>query len=75
MLSSSSCLLVFILLFQKLYNQVDEARSEQSKEHRLRERAETYAKDLEEEIENVKRRQMGRKGSPDTTVLTQEIAR
>uniref|UniRef100_A0A0B6YKW5 Myosin tail domain-containing protein n=2 Tax=Arion vulgaris TaxID=1028688 RepID=A0A0B6YKW5_9EUPU len=59
----------------ELQNQFDEARSETSKEHRLRERAEQYAQDLEVEMENLKRRQMGRLVSSNAVEMTQEISR
>ncbi|BFZ07324.1 hypothetical protein BsWGS_10363 [Bradybaena similaris] len=59
----------------ELQNQFDEARSEASKEHRLRERAELYAQDLEAEMESLKRRQMGRLATSSVVEMTQEISR
>ncbi|KAK7103526.1 hypothetical protein V1264_018406 [Littorina saxatilis] len=58
----------------ELQNQLDEAKSTASKETRVRERAEHYAKDLELEIEKLKRKLMGRSDSTATSELTEEIA-
>lgn len=58
----------------QLQNQLDEAKSTASKETRVRERAEHYAKDLELEIEKLKRKLMGRSDSTATSELTEEIA-
>ncbi len=62
-------------MLRQAQNQIDEAKSEAGKEKRLRERSEQYTQDLEQEIENIKRRQMGRSGSSSNLELTQEITR
>jgi len=59
----------------ELQNLLDEARSESGKERRLRERAEQYAQDLEQEMEGIKRKQMGRGTSGGVVELTQEVSR
>ena len=59
----------------QLENQVDEAKSNVSKEMRVRERAEQYARDLEAEIERIKRKHMGRSESAANVELSDEIAR
>ena len=62
-------------LLSQLQNLLDEARSESGKERRLRERAEQYAQDLEQEMEGIKRKQMGRGTSGGVVELTQEVSR
>ncbi|CAL1542564.1 unnamed protein product [Lymnaea stagnalis] len=60
----------------ELQNQLDESRSESSKERRLRERAEQYTQDLEAEIENLKRKNIGRStATSNVAELNQEISR
>ncbi|KAL8613630.1 hypothetical protein ACOMHN_022049 [Nucella lapillus] len=59
----------------ELVNQLDEARSNVTKETRVRERTEQYAKDLENENERIKLKQLGRSDSVANAELTQEIAR
>ncbi|KAH9523079.1 Serine/threonine-protein kinase MRCK alpha, partial [Bulinus truncatus] len=59
----------------ELQNQLDESRSEVSKERRIRERAEQYTADLESEMENIKRKQMGRSANVNVVELNQEISR
>ncbi|XP_069117855.1 serine/threonine-protein kinase MRCK alpha-like isoform X2 [Argopecten irradians] len=59
----------------ELQNQSDEYRSEASKERKLKERAEAFARELEQEIESMKRKQLGRASNTSTLELTQEISR
>ena len=54
---------------------MDEARSNVSKEARVRERSEQYAKDLESEIETIKRKHMGRSDTFNAAELSEEIVR
>ena len=63
-----SCLL-------QLQLQVDELRSESSKERKMRERADEYNQELEQELETLKRKQIGRASSTTNLELTQEISR
>ena len=60
---------------EQLQNQLDEAKSNVSKESRVRERAEQYTKDLVLEMEQLKRRQLGRAESSGIAELTAEIAK
>lgn len=59
----------------QLQNLLDEAKSNVSKEMRVRERVEQYAKDLESEMERLKLRHVGRADSSGVTELTEEIVR
>ncbi|KAI8784639.1 serine/threonine-protein kinase MRCK alpha [Biomphalaria glabrata] len=59
----------------ELQNQLDESRSEASKEKRIRERAEQYTADLENEMENIKRKQRGRTADANIVELNQEISK
>ena len=64
-----------MLLCFQLQNQLDEAVANASKETRVRERTEQYAKDLESEIERIKLKHRGRSDSLASTELAQEISR
>ncbi|XP_076464041.1 serine/threonine-protein kinase MRCK alpha-like isoform X3 [Babylonia areolata] len=59
----------------ELQNQLDETKSNVGKEIRVRERAEQYAKDLESEMERIKRKHMGRSEASANAELTEEISR
>ncbi|KAJ8309235.1 hypothetical protein KUTeg_014109 [Tegillarca granosa] len=59
----------------ELQGQLDEFRSESNKERKLRERAEQYTRDLEQEMESIKRKQMGWASSKTSIELNQEISR
>ena len=61
--------------FLQLQNQVDEYRSEATRERKLRERAEENNLEMEQEIDTLKRKQMGRASSTTNLELTQEITR
>ncbi|KAL8615672.1 hypothetical protein ACOMHN_034822 [Nucella lapillus] len=59
----------------ELQNQLDEAKSSVSKEMRIRERGEQYAKDLELEMEKLKLKHIGRSEASANAELTEEISR
>lgn len=59
----------------ELQTQVDEVRSEASKEKKMRERADEYNQELEQELETLKRKHIGRASSTTNLELTQEISR
>ena len=59
----------------QLQLQVDEVRSEASKERKMRERADDYNSELEQELETLKRKHIGRASSTTNLELTQEISR
>lgn len=59
----------------ELQNQIEEFKSDASKEKKLRERAEQYTRELEQEIEGIKRKNLGRQSSPANLELTQEVSR
>jgi hypothetical protein len=73
--SSNICFHKECIVCLQLQNQLDESKSNVSKEIRVRERAEQYAKDLEAEIERIKRKHMGRADSTANLELSEEIAR
>ncbi|XP_064621934.1 serine/threonine-protein kinase MRCK alpha-like isoform X5 [Lineus longissimus] len=60
---------------RELQLNLDDARSDSSKEKKLRERAEQFAREVEQELETVKQRQVGRSTSINSLEQTQEIAR
>ena len=59
----------------ELQNQIEEYKSDSSKERKLRERAEQYTRELEQEIEGIKRKHLGKQSSPANIELTQEVSR
>ncbi|CAC5362232.1 CDC42BP [Mytilus coruscus] len=59
----------------ELQNHLEEFKSESSKEKKLRERAEQYTRELEQEIEGIKRKNLGRASNPANIELTQEVSR
>ena len=59
----------------QLQGQVDEYRSESSKERKLRERAEQYTRELEQEVENIKRKNLFRGPTSSQLELSQEVSR
>ena len=68
-------LLFFFFFFFQLQNQIEEYKSDSSKERKLRERAEQYTRELEQEIEGIKRKHLGKQSSPANIELTQEVSR
>lgn len=62
-------------LRRELEARVEEAQAEAMKERRLRERSEEYAHHLEEEMESMKQRHVGRVGTPSQVEANQEINR
>ena len=54
---------------------MEEFKSESSKEKKLRERAEQYSRELEQEIEGIKKKNIGRTANPANIELTQEVSR
>ncbi|XP_013414269.1 serine/threonine-protein kinase MRCK alpha isoform X3 [Lingula anatina] len=58
-----------------LQTQLDESTAEASKQSKLRERSESYAKELEQEIETMKQKSLGRTPSTSNLETTQEINR
>ncbi|KAL5008245.1 hypothetical protein ScPMuIL_013826 [Solemya velum] len=56
-------------------SQADEFRADANKERKLRERSEQYSRELEQEIESMRRKQLGRSSSTTNLELTQEISR
>ncbi|CAI9734870.1 serine serine/threonine-protein kinase MRCK alpha-like isoform X1 [Octopus vulgaris] len=59
----------------ELLRSLEEARSEASKEKKLRERSDQFARDLEGELEAVKQKQIGKSTSSTSLELSQEAAR
>ena len=66
---------MYLAFFLQMQNQLDETKSNVSKEIRVRERAEQYAKDLESEMERLKRKHIGRSEASANAELTEEISR
>lgn len=62
-------------LRRELEGRMEEAQTEATKERRLRERSEEYAHHLEEEMEALKQRQIGRSTSPVHLEAVQEASR
>ena len=60
---------------QQLQSLLEESQSEASKERKLRERSEMFSKELEQELESLKQRQLGRSPSASNLEASQEIAR
>lgn len=59
----------------KLHGQVDEYRADSNKERKLRERAEQYSRELEQEIEAAKRKNLNRGPTASHLEMSQEISR
>ncbi|XP_060704472.1 serine/threonine-protein kinase MRCK alpha-like isoform X3 [Hemiscyllium ocellatum] len=55
--------------------QMEKAAAEASKERKLRERSEQYSKQLEDELEGLKKRQVGRSPGVSSTEHQQEVAK
>jgi serine/threonine-protein kinase MRCK len=62
-------------LLQQLHGQVDEYRADSNKERKLRERAEQYSRELEQEIEAAKRKNLNRGPTASHLEMSQEISR
>ena len=62
-------------LFLKIQVQLEEAQSDSSKERKLRERAEVYSRELEQELEALKQRPAGRSASLASLDPAQEVTR
>ncbi len=64
----------FSLLLQ-MQSQLDEVASEASRERKLRERSEVFAREVEQEMEALKQRQLGRSPSTSSLEVSQELSR
>ncbi|GCB65706.1 hypothetical protein scyTo_0007772, partial [Scyliorhinus torazame] len=60
---------------QKLDVQVEQSAAEASKERKLRERSEQYSKQLEDELEGLKKKQIGRSPGVSSMEHQQEVAK
>ncbi|XP_043915519.1 serine/threonine-protein kinase MRCK alpha isoform X2 [Protopterus annectens] len=60
---------------KELEIQAEEGKAESSKEKKLRERNEQYAKQLEDELEGLKQKQVGRSPGVSSTEHQQEVAK
>ncbi|XP_078315965.1 serine/threonine-protein kinase MRCK alpha-like isoform X3 [Crassostrea virginica] len=60
---------------QELHGQCDEYRADANKERKLRERAEQYSRELEQEIEAAKRKNLNRGPTTSHLEMSQEISR